>query len=563
VKATMKFVSVSICLCLLLIQNVSGQEKLVVNQPVSRTIAAGATDKFSISLNDGDYVDVSLSQHGRVNLAIIYPGGTVIRRLTGPQGDAKNTFAIGAEGAGVYSFNIANPGEQAASYELLLQKIVSLNERFGPEVWSDPNPSPRIQTLRNQITSGQTDTEVFWKQVAAQGTPIVEPLNDNYRLVTFLWRAEHDTRNVMVRGPVRTPGPTPNNLMHRIGESDVWYLTLKLPKDARFTYQLVPNNPPSSTSTAATGQVDPFNPKRWGCQQGVSKFRCLSIAELPDAPPQRWIISQPGTPAGHIEKQSIKSQIQKVDRDLTIYTPAGYKSVGPPNDLLVLFDGDDILAPDWQGQTTLDNLIAAHKIPPLVVVMVHNLPNRRLVDLVANPEFADFVATELIPWVRTHYHVTRDAARTVVSGYSAGGLAAVYLGLRHPKVFGNVFSQSGAFWWSPEHSDGVCASKCPESNGLRPDPDSRDSRTEGNWITKQFITSRKLRVRFYLQAGSFEVDKEGTGGNILETNRSLRDVLEAKGYEVHFQQFAGGHDALSWRGTFADGLIALLGQIEK
>jgi enterochelin esterase family protein len=337
-------------------------------------------------------------------------------------------------------------------------------------------------------------------------------------------------------------------------------LTLKLPKEARFAYQLVPNNPPSSTSTQATGQVDPFNPKRSGCPQGASKFRCQSIAELPDAPPQPWIISKSGTPSGHIEKQSIKSQIQKVDRNLTIYTPAGYKPDGPPNDLLVLFDGDDILSPDWHGQTTLDNLIAARKIPPLVVVMVHNLPNRRLVDLVANPEFADFVATELISWARTNYNVTRESARTVVGGYSAGGLAAAYMGLRHSKVFGNVLSQSGAFWWSPEHSDGVCASKCPETGGLRPDPDSRDSRTEGNWITRQFVTSPKLPVRFFLQAGTFEVDKEGTGGNILEGTRALRDVLLAKGYEVRYQQFAGGHDDLSWRGVFADGLIALLGQ---
>jgi len=556
----MKFVSVPICLCLLLIQNVSAQDKLVANSPVSRTIAAGATDKFSISLNDGDYVDVSLSQHGRVNLAIIYPGGTVIRRLSGPQGDAKNTFAIAAEGAGVYSFNIANPGEQAASYELLLQKVVSLNERFRPEVWTDPNPSPRMQALRKQLTSGQTNTEGFWKEVAAQGTPLVEPLNDNYRLVTFLWRAEHDTRSVTVSGPFVVPGPTPNNVLHRIGESDVWYLTLKLPKDARFTYQLVPNNPPSSESTQATAQVDPFNPKRWGCPQGASKFRCQSIAELPDAAPQTWIVSKPGTPAGHIEKQSIKSEIQKLDRDLTIYTPAGYKSDGPPNALLVLFDGDDILAPDFHGQTSLDNLIAAHKIPPTVVVMVHNVGNRRLVDLVANPEFADSLATEVIPWVRTHYNVTRESSRTVVCGYSAGGLAAAYVALRHSEVFGNVLSQSGAFWWSPEHNGGVCASKCPETGGRRPDPDSRDSRTEGNWITKQFVTSPKLPVRFYLQAGTFEVDKEGTGGNILEATRALRDVLTAKGYDVYYQQFTGGHDDLSWRGTFADGLIALLGR---
>lgn len=42
--------------------------------------------------------------------------------------------------------------------------------------------------------------------------------------------------------------------------------------------------------------------------------------------------------------------------------------------------------------------------------------------------------------------------------------------------------------------------------------------------------------------------------------RTLRDALRAKGYEVHFQEFAGGHDYLSWRGALADGLIALLGE---
>jgi enterochelin esterase family protein len=39
----------------------------------------------------------------------------------------------------------------------------------------------------------------------------------------------------------------------------------------------------------------------------------------------------------------------------------------------------------------------------------------------------------------------------------------------------------------------------------------------------------------------------------------LRDVLLAKGYEVHYQQFVGGHDGLSWRGMLADALIALIG----
>ena len=551
----------ALCLCLMTVHSAFAQEKLSVNQPVHQIVTAGVTNKYPIRLNDGDYVEVSLaSESGSVNLLVANPDGSLMRGFAGPSVGARNTYAFAAEGAGIFSLNIVNPGEQAAIYELTLQKIVSLDERFRPGEWSDPDPSPRIQELSKQIASGETKTESFWKEIAAQGTPLVEQLNVNYWLVTFLWRAQHDTRSVMVTGSFNVPGPTRNNLMHRIGDSDVWYLTLKLPKAARFTYRLVPNNPPRSESMQATAQADSYNPKRWECPKTAKKFLCRSIVELPDAAPQPWIVSKPGTPTGRIEKQTIKSAIQKLDRDLIIYTPAGYKSDGPPNALLVLFDGDDILSDDFQGQTTLDNLAAARKITPTVVVMVDNVGDRRLVDLVANPEFADFMATELVPWVRAHYNVTRGPERTVVSGKSAGGLAAAYMGLRHPEVFGNVFSQSGAFWWSPEHSGGVCASKCPEDGGRRSDPDGMDSRTEENWIAKQFVTSPKLPVRFFLEAGTFEVDKEGTGGDILEATRTLRDMLLAKGYEVHFQQFVSGHDDLSWRGTFADGLITLLGQ---
>jgi enterochelin esterase family protein len=78
-------------------------------------------------------------------------------------------------------------------------------------------------------------------------------------------------------------------------------------------------------------------------------------------------------------------------------------------------------------------------------------------------------------------------------------------------------------------------------------------------MSRKFIASPKLPLRFYIDAGAFEFDSNGTGGGILETSRNMRDVLLAKGYEVHYQQFVGGHDYLSWRGTLADGLIDLIG----
>jgi enterochelin esterase-like enzyme len=483
----------------------------------------------------------------------------------GTSGEGKPSFAFAAEGAGSYSFKIENPGDQSASYELAIGGVVALDERLKPEPWSDPYPTKRIQALRKQMSEGQTDTESFWKQVAAEGTPVTEPFGSDgkYQLVTFLWRSKYDTRNVLVIGSFIGVGPPVNYSMHQIPNSDVWYLTLKLPSGGRFTYQLSPNDPltfdgPRAAQRAATRQADPLSlhPDS-ACPPDTSKFNCSSVAQLPGATPQPWRVVIPGIAEGRVEKQTIKSAIQKIDRSFSVYTPANYKADGPPNALLILFDGEDLSDDQYQVRT-LNNLIAASKIPSTVAVFVENVPRRRLVDLVANPEFADFMAKELVPWIRSHYNVTRDPKQTVLSGYSAGGLAGPFVALRHPEVFGNVLSLSGAFWWSFEHNGGVCGSRCPETGGRGGDG-SRDATTEGNFLVKEFLASPKLPIRFYLSAGTFEFDRNGGGGEILEGTRHLRDVLLAKGYQVHYQQFVGGHDGLSWRGGLADGLINLLG----
>ena len=561
--SAMKIFLLLLGFCCLTTQAVVAQEKLAPKQTVNRKIEPGKTETLSIALNDGDYVNVSIGFKGKLNFFLLNPDGTIARRIVG-RDEAKASFPFAAEGAGSYSFKLENKGDQPATYELTAGEVIALNDRFKPEPWTDPFPSPRIEALRKQIAAGQTNTESFWKQVAAETTPLVEPFGSDgkYQLVTFVWRGVHDTRNVLVRGSFIRPSTPEDYEMHRIPNSDVWYVTMKFPTGARFPYQISPNDPLTFTGSrasqrTATRQADPFNPRRYDCAPDSSKYNCDSIAELPGAPPQPWLVPKPGVAEGRVEKQTIKSAIQKIDRPVSVYTPANYKADGPPNALLVLFDGED-LPDDPYPVTTLNNLIAAHKIPPTVAVFVDNVPRRRLVDLVANAEFADFMAKELVPWVRAHYNVTKDAKQTVLTGYSAGGLASTYVALRHSEVFGNVLSNSGAFWWSFEHNGGVCGSRCPDSAG-RGGESAKDATTEGNFLAKEFLASPKLPLRFYLTAGTFEVDAEFGGGNILETTRQLRDVLRAKGYDVRYQQFDGGHDGLSWRGLLADGLMALLG----
>jgi enterochelin esterase family protein len=174
--------------------------------------------------------------------------------------------------------------------------------------------------------------------------------------------------------------------------------------------------------------------------------------------------------------------------------------------------------------------------------VVGNAPGARSRELGCNPAFSEFLTGELLPWSLKEYTVSSDPRRTIIGGSSLGGLAATCAAMQYPNIFGNVLSQSGSFWWTPPVA------------GKAADP-----YREPNHLAGRFLRSNPLPIRFYMDAGTAELDFTGLGKSILLPNRHLRDVLLAKGYEVHYQEFAGFHTYLNWRGTLADGLIALAG----
>jgi enterochelin esterase family protein len=50
----------------------------------------------------------------------------------------------------------------------------------------------------------------------------------------------------------------------------------------------------------------------------------------------------------------------------------------------------------------------------------------------------------------------------------------------------------------------------------------------------------------------------GDAPSLLLANQHLYDALQDRGYEVYYQQFSGGDDDISWRGTLGAGLQSLL-----
>lgn len=414
--------------------------------------------------------------------------------------------------------------------------------------------SKAIQSLRDRLAAGDSDAEAsFWQEVTAGSTPLIERIeaDDRHVLVTFLWRGDADTENVLLLSP--WAGDTPaESLMERVPDTSVFFRTYRARSNVRGSYQFRVNDPLRPWAEMSTDEMvtyfhsfvpDPLNADQlyWPAF-GPYPEEILSVVTLPDAPAQPWGETQPDIAHGSVEHHRFRSERPGNERDVWVYLP-----LTAAEGLLVVFDGWSYNGP-IPTPTILDNLIAAGRIPPLAAVLIESpgtnsveAQESRSRELPCNRDFADFLADELVPWIRQEFGVPTPRDLTLVAGSSYGGLAASFAAYAHPEVFGRVLSQSGSYWWKPTFTMGEGA----------------EDDEEWEWLTRQFVSAERLPVRFYLDVGVLET-RAGMGApTMVLSNRHLRDVLLARGYQVHYAEFAGGHDYACWRGTLADGLIAL------
>ena len=550
-------------LLLFSLSSAAAENELQLGKTHDGMLRGGKADSYFLLLKAGDFVETKVETHGTNLIITIYDrSGNKARgfRLNGPG----RKIGFIANDAGQYRMEVSHDSKaNDGPYSLTLTRVVTLTERAVRAPVPETYESLRIKTLRAALDlHDQNSVTDFWKEMRTKGGPLIEPLQGDKinMLVTFLFEGNDDTKNVQIIWVPYSPLWPDGYAMIKLAGTDVWYKTLKVDGRERFVYQLAVNAPivlPSGEQTsdeimsvlAATFQADPLNSKHWfvtADSPDVPLHNGISMVEMPDAPTQPWLSKRKDVPSGNVEKRQFKSALLKNEREISIYTPAGYSKDAKPYSLAVIFDGeryvDDNFVP---APTILDNLIADKRIPPIVAILISNAPgDARSRELTCNREFSNFLTSEVLPWVHGMYNVTANPRQTVVGGSSYGGEAATCAAFHHPEAFGNVLSQSGSYWWTPPKSD----------NPLDFDPNA-----EPNYVAKQFIASPKLPIRFYMDAGSEELSAVRIVQGLLITNQYLRDVLLAKGYDVHFQEFHGGHDYLSWRGTLSDGLIALMG----
>lgn len=422
---------------------------------------------------------------------------------------------------------------------------------------SDTPESPRIRYLHASLTKGDgAALDAFWHDIEAAGAPIVEPIagDDEHRLLTFVYRAEQPLENITIFPGIGRYADSAFHSMEQLADTDLWYRTYRVRKDLRAAYHFSPDDPLQRVSELSVAEqtayyverarawtTDPLNPNHTDFTPGQAP---QSYIELPDAPPQPYIQKRDGVPEGAIHREDLERDPFCAGRRIWTYLPPAYDAASGPYPLVLQFDG--IISRKLALHTTLDNMVADGIIPPVVCVMMHN-PDR-MTELACNDEFTDWLANDFVPMWRAKYAITADPARTVVTGMSLGGLASAFCGLRHPDVFGNVLSQSGSYWWRPGETSG-------SSDG-----------GDWQWLTREFEAAPQLPLRWYMDVGLLEDGsrpEHPTYPTMTAANRRLRDVLTNKGYEVTYTEFNGGHDYVSWRGTIADGLKALLGSAQE
>lgn len=210
-------------------------------------------------------------------------------------------------------------------------------------------------------------------------------------------------------------------------------------------------------------------------------------------------LSQADAIAGELVTETFKYDD---GRQVTVYVPPV-----PPE--AIVFAGDGQMISHW------GRFLNAADVPSTMIVGVHRVADETLRLHEYSPKFDPerfaaherFFVEEVGAWARSRFGVTLPSERTAVFGVSAGGELALALGLRHPELYGAIFSASpGA--------------------GYRP-PDAMPSRLP----------------RTYLVAGTLEpffLD------NAARWAAALRDATA----DVVMNERAAGHDDEMWRREF-------------
>ncbi|MHA7270274.1 alpha/beta hydrolase-fold protein [Arthrobacter sp. HLT1-20] len=414
------------------------------------------------------------------------------------------------------------------------------------------SPAPVVTVLRGHFAAQWAALDATGRGSLLLGSdggmPRVQPSpqgNPWEKAVTFLHLAPEASAVVLSANALVNQRDVGASEFEKVDAAGLWALTLLMPAGwecgYRITAHLGAGAAPWRASTdrrairmaADAGGPDPLNPILGAGMNGGA----LSVLRLPGAPSTPWLApavplssagsptmgdtAQAGTadtrPSPGLAELTLRDSISGRVRTVWVYAPPVemYRGDTP---LLLLHDGQ-VWAKYLNLKDTLDAAIRSGTVPALHVAMIDSLNAETRSDELSGPTgTVDFVANDLLPLLRRRLPVRCDAAGTIVSGASYGGLAALWQVARYPQMVGVALAQSPSLW---------------------------------RYDLSQPLEKVLDRVVLRVQAGIYE-------GDIHQESQDLFNHLAPLGADIGFNSVTGGHDWTWWNPWLIHGLRELL-----
>ncbi len=193
--------------------------------------------------------------------------------------------------------------------------------------------------------------------------------------------------------------------------------------------------------------TDPHNA---ALKTGTIASTTQSILRIPGDHPALYDL-QP-VPHGELHTLLYNSTTLGFTRRAVVYTPPGYDpSAKTRYPVLYLFHGANSEETAWPRfghvNLILDNLLAAGKIKPFLVVMPYDYPSPLDADPPIPPNggfseiattFSRDLITDLIPFIQSRFRTYTDRDHRAIAGLSMGGVEALQIGSSHLDLFSYI-----------------------------------------------------------------------------------------------------------------------------
>ena len=242
-------------------------------------------------------------------------------------------------------------------------------------------------------------------------------------------------------------------------------------------------------------------------------------------------------PHGNLSKVWYNSPTLKMQRRMTIYTPAGYDKGGKYPVLYLLHGaGGDENAWSELGRAAqiMDNLIAQGKAEPMILVMTNGNISQEACPGETSEGFR--VPTMMLPktmegsfetafpdvvkFIEKTYRVKKDKAHRAIAGLSMGGFHSLFVSINNPDMFGYIGLFSAAV--DQQQAD---------PNGHPEIYANRNGKIDGLFAKKPNL--------FWIGIGKTDF--------LIKNNNDLRAYLDSKKHKYTYLETDGGHIWRNWR----------------